>query len=240
MDMNLHPIDNSGRNMRTCLPLLLSLAFTAVANAASFSCAGTLSTQEQLICTDKRLSALDYRLDALYKMALDLTEPKNLRTAQRAWLMADRAKCSDAACLLSSIQRRADELTTFIKQHSTPIDTGMSVAVHHPATETRGPCESGHDADWFSISIAAQGDLVSGAIDGIFNCGQKVWGPIDIKGKMLGNVALVTFNPGFSDDNVPLAEAMIVISHDRVYWRIISEVEVESYVPRSEVIALLK
>jgi uncharacterized protein len=240
MDMNFLPGVASGRSMRTCLALIFCLAMTAVANAASFSCHGKLSTQEKLICTDKRLSALDYRLDALYEMALDVTEPKSLRTAQRAWLNTDRAKCSDAVCLLSSIQRRSDELMTLIKQHSTPIDTGISVAVHHPATETRGQCERGDDADWFSISVAAQDDLLSGTIDGVFNCGQKVWGPIDVKGKKLGNVVLVTFNPAFSDENAPVSEAMIVVSHDRVYWRILSEVEVESYVPKSEVIALVR
>lgn len=237
MDMSLHPGVSSGRSMWTCLVLTLGLATTADANEASFLCGGSLSTQEQLICADERLSALDYRLDALYKMALDVTEPtKSLRTTQRAWLKTDRAKCSDAACLLSVIQRRSDELTTWINQHSTPIDTGLSVSVHHRATERRGYCERGDDIDWFSVSIAAQDDLISGTIDGIFNCGQKVWGPIDVKGKKFGNVVLVTFNPSFSDENAPLAEAMIVVSHDRVYWRILSKVEVESYVPKSEVL----
>jgi uncharacterized protein len=239
--MNLHPGVPRGRSMWTCLALILGLSMTAVANAASFFCGGKLSTQEKFICTDKRLSALDYRLDALYKMALDVTEPKkSLRTAQRAWLETDRAKCSDAVCLSSAIQRRSDELTTLIRQHSTSIDTGISVAVHHAATETGGYCERGDDADWFSVSVATHDNLISGTIDGIFNCGQKVWGPIDVKGKKLGNVVLVTFNPGFSDENAPLSEAMIVVSHDRVYWRILSEVEVESYVPRSEVIALVR
>jgi uncharacterized protein YecT (DUF1311 family) len=231
----------SGRSMWTRLALILGLAMTAVANAASFPCGGKLSTQEQLICADKRLSALDYRLDALYKMALDVTEPKeSLRTAQRSWLKSDRAKCSDAVCLLSSIQRRNDELMTLIKQHSTPFDNGISVAVHHAATETAGYCERGDDVDWFSVSVAAEDDLISGTIDGIFNCGQKIWGPIDVEGKKLGNVVLVKFNPSFSDENAPLGEAMIVVSHDRVYWRILSDVEVESYVPRSEVIALVQ
>lgn len=241
MDMNRHPGVISGRSMRTCLALILGLTMAAVANAAGFFCGGKLSAQEQLICADKRLSALDYRLDVLYKLALDVTEPKkSLRSAQRAWLKTDRANCSDTVCLLSSIQRRNDELTTLIEQHSTPIDTGLSVAVHHPAAETRGYCERGDDADWFSVSIAAQDDLISGTIDGVFNCGRKVWGPIDVKGKKLGNVVLVTFNPGFSNEDAALAEAMIVISHDRVYWRILSEIEVESYIPRSEVIALVQ
>jgi uncharacterized protein len=241
MDMDLHPGVTSRRIMLTCLALILGLMMTAVGNAAGFSCGGKLSTQEQLICADKRLSALDYRLDALYKMALDVTGSKKiLRTAQRAWLSTERAKCSDAVCLSSSIQRRSDELTTLIKQRATPIDTGISVAVHHPATETRGYCESGDDANWFSVSVAAQDDSISGTIDGVFNCGQKIWGPIDVKGKKLGNVVLVKFNPSFSDQNAALGEAMIVVSHDRVYWRILSEVEVESYVPSSEVISLVE
>jgi uncharacterized protein YecT (DUF1311 family) len=237
MDMSLHPGAASGRGMWTCLVLTLGLAMTANANEASFLCGGSLSTQEQLICADERLSALDYRLDALYKMALDVTEPTNsLRTAQRAWLKTDRAKCSDAACLLSVIQKRSDELMTWINQHSMPIDTGLSVSVHHRAIKPMGYCESGDDIDWFSISIAAQDDMISGTIDGIFNCGQKVWGPIDVKGKKFGNVVLATFNPGFSGENTPLAEAMIVVSHSRVYWRILSEVETESYVPKSQVL----
>ena len=84
---------------------------------------------------------------------------------------------------MAVIQRRGDELTTWINQRSTPIDTGLSVAVHHQATESGGYCERGDDIDWFSISVAAQDDLISGTIDGVFNCNQKVWGPIDVKGR---------------------------------------------------------
>ena len=55
----------------------------------------------------------------------------------------------------------------------------------------------------------------------------------------MSRTRLVTFNPRFSDENAPPGEAMIVVSHDRVYWRILSDVEVESYVPKSVVIALV-
>jgi uncharacterized protein len=55
---------------------VLSYIMASAVNAASFPCGGKLSAQEQLICADKRLSALDYRLNALYQMALEITEAR--------------------------------------------------------------------------------------------------------------------------------------------------------------------
>jgi uncharacterized protein len=71
-----HPDDTTRSILRIIPALVLSFITTSAVNAASFPCGGKLSVQEQLICADKRLSALDYRLSALYQMALEITETR--------------------------------------------------------------------------------------------------------------------------------------------------------------------
>ena len=238
MAANPHPDDTARSILRIISALVLSFITTSAVNAASFPCDGRLSAQERLICADKRLSALDYRLSALYQMALEITEAKqNLRIEQRLWLSTKRPKCLNTTCLLTLSQARIDELTTFIQQHATPSPPVISGSIHHRATSAGSYCEPGDELDWFSVSLETHDDLISGSIDGIYNCGQKVWGPIDITGKRLGNVALVQFNASFSDENAPPSEGIIVVAHKRIYWRILSEVAGESYVPESEVIS---
>ena len=76
MTTNPHPDDSARSILRVSSALALSFITTSAVNAASFPCEGKLSAQEQLICADKRLSALDYRLSALYQMALEISEAK--------------------------------------------------------------------------------------------------------------------------------------------------------------------
>jgi hypothetical protein len=67
MATNPRPDDTARSILRISSALVLSFITTSAVNAASFPCDGKLSAQEQLICADKRLYALDYRLSALYQ-----------------------------------------------------------------------------------------------------------------------------------------------------------------------------
>jgi uncharacterized protein YecT (DUF1311 family) len=211
--------------------------------AASFGCYGKLSVQERLICDNEILSALDYRLNVLYSVALLISNPADqLRTSQREWLNGSRSKCSAASCLKSAYEMRINAIMKFICAKASPFPSELQAYVKHRATES-AYCKFGgpEDGDWFSIKSSVNDKSLSGAIDGIFDCGRKVWGDIDINGHLIGNIALVEFQPSFSSINQkPLAEALIVVFNKRVYWRVLTEVGGESYVPRVENLRIQK
>lgn len=207
--------------------------------AAGFSCNGKLAPQEHLICDDKLLSALDFRLKGLYSIAvLTSASADSIRHSQREWLRNVRNKCTDGQCLKSAYQQRSDSLLVLLQSSASPSPPRLEETIQLRATDSAYCKVSGNantdDGDWFSISVVARNQSVAGEIDGIFDCGRKVWGKIEIKGRLLGNVALVEFQPGFSNDQVPLAEALIVFTPNRIYWRVLSESDVESYVPFAE------
>ena len=111
----------------------------------------------------------------------------------------------------------------------------LHARIVHPATQSAYCKVSGSSTGGaFSIDASASERSVSGTIDGYFDCGKKVWGEIDIQGTLNGNIAMVQFQPGFSMPQKPLAEALIVVSREFVYWRVLSEIDVESYVPDSQ------
>ena len=208
--------------------------------AASFGCYGELTAQERLICNDESLSALDIRLNSLYSVAVLVTKPaSSIRAKQREWLQTVRNKCDDAQCLTNAYQQRVDSLMISVQKAASPIPATLKVKVQHKATNSPY-CQMSVNGDWFSITATVKDQGISGSIDGIWDCGRKVWGRIDFKGKLLGNIALVEYQPGFSSDQGPIAEALIVATPNRIYWRVLSEIYEESYVPSSEDIASTK
>lgn len=226
--------------------LITWLGLCQAAQAAGFHCFGELSPQERMICGDKVLSALDYRLNALYSLSLLLDRSATpLRESQRDWMQNVRAKCTDIACLTSVYRERIGHLLRAVQDAAAPLPRKVQGRIQYPATDSPYCKVSGNagtkDGDWFSLEMSTTGTTVSGTVDGIFDCGRKVWGDggVEIKGNLLGNVALVHFQPGFSE-NLPEAEALIVIGTGRLYWRVLSEVRGESYVPNAEVISLKK
>lgn len=213
------------------------------AGAAGFGCKGKLTTQERLICGDKTLSALDYRLSALYSAAGLIARPaESLRSTQRDWIQYVRAKCTDVPCLTAAYRDRIDGIMKIVLSSASHFPLSVKGRIQHRATDSpycsvSGKAESG-DGDWFSIVAYAKGQSVTGTIDGIFDCGRKVWGDLPIKGRLVGNVGLVEFQPGFDSDEGPPAEALIVITRDKIYWRVLSEIQRESYVPEAEEISI--
>lgn len=205
--------------------------------AASFRCYGKLTSQERLVCENKALSALDSRLDAIYSLAVLISNPKStLKSSQREWIKGVRAKCTNVSCLQATYLERINVLMNVVLANATPFPSEVKSEVVSPATSSPYCKSNGSDiGDSFSLSLSVKGQSVSGNIDGFVDCGRKVWGDIDIQGQLLGKFAVVKFQPEFSDTNQgPPAEALIVVVKNQVYWRILSEIEVESYVPRAE------
>jgi uncharacterized protein len=209
------------------------------ASAASFHCDDALQPVQRLICGDNAVSALDYRLHALYSVAQLVAHPADpLRATQQDWLTRVRDKCTDKACLTAAYRERIEGLYRLLQDRAYPFEPEAGGDIRHAATQSPY-CESSGAAgpdggDWFSLNAAIEEGAVSGRIDGIFDCGRKVWGHIDIKGKLVGNMALVKFQAGWSEHQGQLAEAVIVQAADRMHWRVLSEITVESYIPVAE------
>ncbi len=225
------------RLLLLCIGVFVALPHAAI--AASFGCYGELSPQERLICSDKALSALDYRLNALYSVAVLVVTPAGpLRSAQREWLQGVRPKCADISCLTTAYRERIDSLTKLVQDKARPFPSAVGGEVRHAATQSPYCKTSGSQGleggDRFSVTASLNGTSVSGRIDGIFDCGRKVWGHKDIKGRLVGNIALVEFQAGWSENQGQVAEAVIVVAPNRIYWRVLSEITVESYVPTTE------
>ena len=217
---------------------LAILAMLPVAGScASFSCQGTSSREERLVCDDKQLSALDYRLEGIYSLALSLDAPAEvLRSDQRTWLAVSRAKCSDTQCLSVAYRDRIHILMRLIQRVAEPLPAELSAKVVHAVTKSAYCKANGADSgDEFSLVLTIKGSAVAGSIDGFFDCGRKVWGPIDVHGDKIDNVALLRFEAGWLESSPMAAEALVVVGRGQhVYWRVLSEVNVESYVPISE------
>jgi uncharacterized protein YecT (DUF1311 family) len=89
---------------RASLRLLPALAFLAFAQHAL---AAQATRTEQLIAASPQLAALDAKLNLDYQSALRVApDPARLRIEQRAWLSAQRNKCTDAACLVARYTER--------------------------------------------------------------------------------------------------------------------------------------
>lgn len=91
------------------------------ASAASFSCMNIedMNAAEQTVCTDRRIGALDERLDSWYRRAkiragyFDQTEW--LRTEQRQWLDERNACGADVRCLKRAYRSRIRELENYVE-----------------------------------------------------------------------------------------------------------------------------
>jgi uncharacterized protein len=93
------------------LALFATLAATTAAQAASFHCPHNASASERIVCTDPTLSALDDKLAALYKTAVDATPDSTALEADRVsqWQWRQH-NCKDKACVTDWYNRRIAEL----------------------------------------------------------------------------------------------------------------------------------
>ncbi|WP_321841889.1 lysozyme inhibitor LprI family protein [Paraburkholderia bannensis] len=93
------------------LALFATLAASTAAQAASFHCPHNASASERIVCTDPTLSALDDKLAALYKTAIDATPDSTALEADRVsqWQWRQH-NCKDKACVTDWYNRRIAEL----------------------------------------------------------------------------------------------------------------------------------
>ncbi|MFP6561374.1 lysozyme inhibitor LprI family protein [Paraburkholderia sp. B3] len=91
--------------------LFASLAGASLAHAASFRCPHNASASERLVCSDPQLSALDDKLAALYRSAVEATPDTTALEADRIsqWQWRQH-NCKDKACVADWYDRRIAEL----------------------------------------------------------------------------------------------------------------------------------
>jgi len=217
--------------------LVVGLSLTFGAHAASFDCKKATSVQETLICADPALSALDTRIAGLYTFAQDiLGHSSSLRNGQRNWIARERAACTDVGCLKSAYDKRSSDLFAILDKNTRPFGPSVKVGVTYPAAPASNYCKLNHagpkdPSGQLSIELTVRDSQVPGTIEGIIDCGRKIVGPIDVKGELIGHVAVISFNGGHAEDDGSLA--LTAVTEKGVYWRVFDRRDVEGYVPRS-------
>jgi uncharacterized protein len=173
-----------------------------------------------LIANDSVLGASYYRLSGLYELAEQLDDTKSLTTQQADWDIHVRRQCQSTDCLRSAHRGRLASLTKWIQLHSDPLPDHWS-----GKQEVSGCPNDG--TEYFRVKFTADERSVSGQMEGSAHCGNKV---IEghFNGAASGNVALVNFQAGFTEETEP-AEAALVIHHGHAYWHVLTKVDVEDY-----------
>ncbi|HTV94784.1 MAG TPA: lysozyme inhibitor LprI family protein [Steroidobacteraceae bacterium] len=173
-----------------------------------------------LIANDFALGANYYRLSALFALAKQLDDTKGLTTQQTDWDTHVRRQCQSEDCLHSAYHDRLALLTAWIQLHSDPLPN------HWSGKQEASGCQDDR-TDYFRVRFTTVTRAVGGQIEGSAHCGNKVIED-DFNGTKSGNVALVTFEAGFTDETEP-AEAALVIRHGHAYWHVLTKIDVEDY-----------
>ena len=97
------------KNLIVKFSVLVVIAMTQHAQAASFDCEKAGNKIERTICQDAEISQLDEDLSKAYKVVRK--KEKAVVKEQRAWLKK-RNKCGDAACLKKIYSERVAELVS--------------------------------------------------------------------------------------------------------------------------------
>ena len=89
------------------------LLVPTVTYSAGFDCRKASTLVEQLICRDKKLSALDDQMASAFKSGKTASDdPERLRLEQRRWIENIRDACTSLECLYNAYDARLDELTS--------------------------------------------------------------------------------------------------------------------------------
>ena len=89
------------------------LLVPTVTYSAGFDCRKASTLVEQLICRDKKLSALDDQMASAFKSGKTTSDdPERLRLEQRRWIENIRDACTSLDCLYNAYDARLDELTS--------------------------------------------------------------------------------------------------------------------------------
>lgn len=93
--------------------LMTVLSVAPSAQSAGFDCARSTSAVERMICADDHLSALDRKMNDLFRLVVgDAPGPlrDQVRADQRQWITQVRNTCGDATCVAATYQQRLDKL----------------------------------------------------------------------------------------------------------------------------------
>jgi uncharacterized protein len=107
---------NAQRGTATAAAFVLLLAASTMPAAAaspSFSCAGSLSPTEAVICSDDALAALDRTLAAAYEQMLasfPAGEKSTLVAVEKTWIAQRDACRTDKACIRGAYEARIAQL----------------------------------------------------------------------------------------------------------------------------------
>ncbi|MBX7135387.1 MAG: hypothetical protein K1X67_22180 [Fimbriimonadaceae bacterium] len=91
--------------------LLVLMALSGPASAASFDCSQARTEAEHAVCSDDELSVLDEKMAALVrKLATESSNPAELRNSQIEWARSAEQCGGDVECLKASYVRRIQQL----------------------------------------------------------------------------------------------------------------------------------
>jgi len=140
-------------NYRYLLLPLLALCWAASAQAASFDCAKATLPAEKFVCDNPFISALDDKLDTIYKSVLakaSAEQKQQVMAQQKHWLKYTRNVCDQEVCFKHAYWTRQAELATFFEPKSplyakesdkaTAIQKILAEAPLYPSTQSDPMC----------------------------------------------------------------------------------------------------
>jgi len=201
----------------------------------SFRCERATSFDERLVCSDEKAGTLDSKLTALYKLSLRIVGPgREIQRQQLNWVKTVRGKCTDLECISQAYSRRIEEILRLLDEHTRPIPEVVTGRIDYPASNSPYCRENPEVRDYFTVMMKRDASAISGYIDGVHDCGRKVWGAIEMHGHVVGNVADVEYEGGFAGKG--WAKAFVLLKGNRLYWQIYQELRFESYEPKFEIL----
>lgn len=205
---------------------------------AGFDCGRAVSRIEKLVCGNENAATLDAKLAGLYKLSLRFTQlNKRTREQQANWIRNVRSKCGDLDCITRAYSERITEITGILDKHTRPIPPSVTAEKDYPVSDSPY-CMIAGGGSWFTVNLNRDGPSISGHIEGVYDCGRKIWGKIDVKGRVTGNLADLYYEGGFTGQG--WAKALVVLSGDSMHWQVYQEVRVESYEPVGEILEIRK
>lgn len=201
----------------------------------SFNCKRATLFDEKLVCSDEQVATLDSKLTGLYKLSLRIAgSGAEIRKQQLNWVKNVRHKCTDLDCVAQTYSKRIEEVSHLLNQHTTAIPKVVTGRIDYPASDSPYCRENPGVRDYFTVMMKRDASSVSGYMDGVYDCGRKVWGSIELRGRVVGNIADVRYEGGFAGKG--WAKAFVLLKGNRLYWQIYQELRFESYEPESEIL----
>jgi uncharacterized protein len=218
--------------MRLIFAMLFLFGFCTSIHAASFSCSGKLSADEKLICETPVLSALDYKLSQIYSVAYAISDSKQaLKEQQLLWLSSSRKDCHQQGCVKENYEKRIAALLDSLQSQSDHLPSSLNGTQRQVGNAQTAYCNAVGESKYvseFHIDAKRTGNKITGTVDGMIDCGRKVWDS-DFAGTINGNIAFIEYDAGFLEPE--MLQAIVLVSKDTVYWRALTEAKKEGYIP---------